>query len=652
MENPVTILNGIYKGQKGEFITLTSVGSETWYKLRIYNNMYGTGQVMYEEIVVNPLDTDFPNYNSLITAKRKRSNSIIYSNTSKSNSNNSSRKSFSEGASSRKSFSDGSVASSRKSFSEGDSVEQTIRKFKSFNVNSKQPSIHETVRKWSNVYEYAKKTANKLNKPFITLLETAFQICHLDITDMTSINLHAETLDNLFVRSTFKNIDLQSNNSNLYRYYIIAYIFLFMNEIGKQIYIPFEGSPSKITPNDNPAYIHFVFGRANFIPSNGYSFLLNCIEHLLYEKGQTLITHTPVKQKSVSKSVLIKTRRFVKEAYSTIDVFVKKPYKYTKTDLLVIKPIISTPIKALMIEKIKGEIAMNKFSDHNQLRNDLIVNFDNIINSASKNIEFYKPYILEYNRLVKNDKFLNKTIDQAEVHKHALNHVKNKLIHDMSVTDVPDKQQIILDYLSIIDDPFERNNFVNKNKKYKSLLQPYLDEYYLKTAKKISELKQNTVIPDSVVHANNDVVLQEAINNLIVFRLTNIDNQKNNQRDQTTIDILNYIINNYTDIINNTIKPSNYSKYMELERRLYLKDFLKLQNDLKNNKYIQQKIAYRRFAGKNDVLLTGSVADRVKQINQKEKIKEELHLEIRNTRLRKNKERENMLSYKRRKFTS
>lgn len=122
--------------------------------------------------------------------------------------------------------------------------------------------------------------SNKFSKN----LEIIFNLLGFEM-DTPSINYHSNYLKDILENPFFKNITF---NSELYKTYALAYVFIYINQMG--IGYPIIVSGCRLSSNDDPSYITCVASKTNFIKVDPKQFNIDQqIVHLLNSMGTRLV---------------------------------------------------------------------------------------------------------------------------------------------------------------------------------------------------------------------------------------------------------------------------------------------------------------------------------------------------------------------------
>jgi hypothetical protein len=688
----VNIYKGPYKGYKGEFIEFIShfnlkeinkeqknnvryeykqERKEIWYHLRIY--MMGHNQ----DINIDPSYTSVPDpeqmrkhVNNVNKVLSKNNNIFLSDKSNKSNE---------------------SYSSSDAMIIDDEQIEGLKRKRSSSN---NEPRKNVAFNEIDNFFA----GKGKISSPLSKIMEELFNICNFSLSDPTSISLHVEQLmvllsDSRISDKTDFSISDGKNYKNIYyRLYAIAYLYIYLNEIGKQIDVP--GSRIKVAPNWDHTYIFDVCVEKKMVTDIRESEFVRCIDDLL-EVKKYKIKIGIIKENKKSPRILgqgrnmIKTMMFNRRLYVNMPAWVPKNKKSEKLESFIVQPIITTPVKSLMITKLKNRMETLKTDDANRQTETLLKKYEEIINGknkkilTSKELEILEPYIKEYYKMVEyytkypnkikptTTKATTKTIPEkralTKIEKlletnirKGLDVVDNSSIDYITeqikiVKDSKDKKyyedllrnKIMIDFLVVIDNDSRRTAYINKNKQYADELKSIYNTYNKELRTEIKKYQEN---PNITVKTSYFRIQQETDKEtLIQLKIDYLKSSLKNVVKESDIEVLKYIISNYRKIISlprkeiekMLIENITETKFKRERNRaiseeyyLFQKELLSVQakrdRELKNIIFEEKK---KEMRNENTPIYYGSVEERV---NQKiERLKELENKEKTNSEKRK-----------------
>lgn len=621
----IQIFKGPYKGYTGEYLGFvkqniyqnsrtgsfkigkirpdnryTHVKTEKWYKLRVHPANYN------QEIIINPIDTSRPDTNTIRNVVIEQTRSPTNSTSSKR-----SRSSMNSITSSR------SSKSSRGDF-EDDYLVVVDDDFVPLNPKRKRSSPQENPRKRLVVHEsfthdnYVKPA----NKQLFKIMEDLFRICNLT-TESESVSIHTQALDTLLNHSSL------TVKKEEYPIYAAAYIFIYLNELGKQIDHPVY--QRFLTPNWDPDYIYNICVETNVLPRHSKNSLINAIDSLLRIKGTEIIRTETVKVYQQKTMLKIKQEPKLK-------------IKYREFDNIIVKPFITTAIKNNIISEI------NKKSTSKTTKN-----FEGIIkgtilrkNISKEELKEVQPYLEQYYKMVKfeskeerqkdiknkiiekrnkeqqlkdevsailsvkkniintylqNDKLIGKILKQMVVdYKNdprlaEIVELFEKIVKsNVKITDVKENyiqllspylkyykeqlninkesfyeeqydKKVLIDFITLIDSPEDREKFLKEHKQEeKSLIDFYENTYKPSVVNELNSYRKQSITKNKQILILDTDIKTNLINERLEY-LRQVYKRLEKEDDKNN---LKYILDNYYTIINLSNKEVEKSKIIDI----------------------------------------------------------------------------------------
>jgi len=286
--------------------------------------------------------------------------------------------------------------------------------------------------------------------------------------DNEAINNHSVILQNYLTNPAFSHIIF---NTTLYKMFVLAYIFIYINNLGIGYSVTYDGC--RISPNDDPTYIVCVAYKSRFLEA-----LVNIneqIAELLNVMGTKIIP---------SDSSLVISNRFsylrvVKNKLKPV-INTKKP-KVMRLSLLdsKINKRISSLVNKTILDKAKASGVnidnIEKYTSGALYRN-LLENPENPL----------LPYVNEYKQRIafETDKFhvanlqIKNTVKAQIIDKIKASKTQNKYVLDFA-QDI-DKYLYQLKYQSLISNPntLEAKSVLPLINEYNKLIDKETDKFY------------------------------------------------------------------------------------------------------------------------------------------------------------------------------
>lgn len=219
--------------------------------------------------------------------------------------------------------------------------------------------------------------------PISKNLEIIFNLLGFEM-DNTSINHHSRYLEDILKNPFFKNITF---TEDLYKTYSLAYVFIYINQMGMGYPIPKPGC--RLTPNDDPSFITCVALQSNFIKANPSDFSIeDQITHLLISMGSKLVP-PPEDLGLTSKFSLLNFRKSQqKRSAPVIKTRNIKPKLMSNFPLMAKSTLLQTELKTkeYIYEKIRNRID----EEENLTVKSVLENFKNNFDSYIKGAAFIR----------------------------------------------------------------------------------------------------------------------------------------------------------------------------------------------------------------------------------------------------------------------
>lgn len=345
----------------------------------------------------------------------------------------------------------------------------------------------------------------------------ACQICALPISP-DFINSHSQIINNYitfhFNQSSFYN---NTHDSAI----IVAYIFIYFNQIGKQILNEIlESLKIKVTSNNDPESILNLMLYHSFLGKSDISLVDHYISSIL--KIENITLHNPGK----FKRLLIRGSGADPRTYKHLS----KPMILSDPQ---IRKTLEEPIKYDLAEKIKfrlNELNSGGTIDEIQALKDLQSHFSTNIPIKGKKYNKYTQVFLndynkrlstfenEYVKMIKKKSNLLKNIKSPiknEITKNFISNIKNGIVKEIQIKIKKDKNKLseysVLQYfLAKFDTNPELIYALTENPQYASLIKPYIDEY--------EKILNETILKNRKANLEKIIIEQ------------NLESQKNQQK--------------------------------------------------------------------------------------------------------------------------